>query len=301
MLVASPASGRGEGQDLPGKACPRHAMLAGDGAKTSVSAARCVWHGPCIQGRDGIVPAIVERPMQNATYIALSSQMALQHQMGVVANNMANLSTPAFKGEQMLFEQYLIKPPGNSPLAFVQDNGTVRDLRQGSLTKTGNTLDLALEGAGYFAVQTPLGTRYTRNGHFQLDAQGQIVTSQGYPVLSDGSQPIAVASGADKISIGPDGTVSLGRGAIGKLQIVNFDQPQAVVPSANGLYLTDQAPQPTTKTKVIQGMMEESNVQPVLELTRMMAVSRASGTVKDFLDEESTRQRDTIDKLGKVS
>src|SRR6185437_11408288 len=123
-----------------------------------------------------------ESSMENATYVALSSQMALQRQMDVVANNLANASTPAFKGEEMLFSQYLVQPRGGSPLAFVEDSGTVRDLRQGPIAKTGNPLDLAIAGQGYFAVQTPLGARYTRNGHFQLDSQGQIVTSQGYPV-----------------------------------------------------------------------------------------------------------------------
>jgi flagellar basal-body rod protein FlgF len=244
--------------------------------------------------------------MQNATYIGLSSQMALQRQMDVVANNMANLTTPAFKGEEMVFSQYLIQPPGNGPLAFVQDIATVRDLRQGPISKTGNSLDLALEGAGYFAVQTPLGPRYTRNGHFQLDNQGQIVTSQGYPVLADSGQPIQLPANTRAITVAPDGTISLSQdgttaqGAIGKLQIVDFAAPQAVTPAANGLWLTDQPPQPATAT-VQQGMIEESNVQAVVELTRMMAVARASGTVKNFLDEESQRQRNAIDKLGKVS
>jgi flagellar basal-body rod protein FlgF len=247
------------------------------------------------------------RPMQNATYVALSSQVALQRQMDVVANNLANLSTPAFKGEEMLFSQYLVQPRGTQPLAFVQDVGTARDMRRGPLSKTGNPLDLALDGEGYFGVQTPLGTRYTRNGHFQLDTQSQIVTSQGYPVLSDGGQPIAVPPNAKDIAIGADGTISVSQDGstssspIGKLQIVNFAQPQAVTPSASGLYLTDQTAEPAPRTKVQQGMIEEANVQPVVELTRMMAISRASGSVKDFLDEESTRQRTTIDKLAKFS
>jgi flagellar basal-body rod protein FlgF len=239
--------------------------------------------------------------MQNATYIALSGQMALQRKMDVVANNLANLSTPAFKGEEMLFSQYVVKPQGNQQLAFVQDISTVRDMREGPLTKTGNSLDLALQGDGFFAVQTPLGTRFTRNGHFQLDAQGQIVTSQGYALLSDGGQPITVPTDANRISIGPDGTISTGRGSIGKVQPVTFAQPQTVTPAANGFYVTDQDPQPARGTKVVQGMIEESNVNSVLELTRLLEVTRANGSIKSFLDEETTRQRNAIDRLGKVS
>jgi flagellar basal-body rod protein FlgF len=228
--------------------------------------------------------------------------------MDVVANNLANLSTPAFKGEEMLFSQYLVQPRGTPPLAFVEDVGTARDMRRGPLTKTGNPLDIALDGNGYLAVQTPLGTRYTRNGHCQLDAQGQIVTSQGYPVLSDGGAAIPLPANVKDIAIGPDGTISVSQDGtassspIGKLQIVNFAQPQLLTPAANGLYLADQPPEPAgSSTTVQQGMIEDSNVQPVIELTRLMAIARASGSIKDFLDEESTRQRDAIDKLAKAS
>jgi len=244
--------------------------------------------------------------MQNPTYIALSSEMALQRQADVVANNLANLSTPAFKGEEMLFSQFLLQPPGSQPLAFVQDAGTARDLRQGPITNTGNPLDLAVQGPGYFTVQSPLGVRYTRNGHFQLDAQNQIVTNDGYPVLANSGLPIQVPSNAKDITIAHDGTISASQNgstaqvSVGRLQLVDFAVPQAVVPAANGLYLTDQATQPATGT-VQQGTIEESNVQAVVELTRLMAVTRASGNIKNFLDEESQRHLNAIDKLGKVS
>jgi flagellar basal-body rod protein FlgF len=244
--------------------------------------------------------------MQNATYIALSSQMALQRHMDVVSNNLANLATPAFKGEEMLFSQYLVKPAGTGPLAFVQDIGTVRDLRQGPLSQTGNPLDLALEGKGYFAVQSPLGVRYSRNGHFQLDPQGQIVTNDGFAVLGDSGQPLVVPPTTRTITVAPDGTISLSSDGttasslIGKLQVVDFAVPQAVTPGANGLYVTDQTPQPAA-AKVQQGMIEESNVQSVVELTRMLSVARASQSIKSFLDEESQRRSTAIDKLGKVS
>lgn len=246
--------------------------------------------------------------MQNATYVALSSQIALQRQMDMIANNMANMSTTAFKGEEMLFSQYLVQPRGTQPIAFVQDVGTVRDMRRGPVTRTSNPLDVALDGPGYLAVQTPLGTRYTRNGHLKVDALGQIVTSQGDPVLSDAGAPIPLPSNAKSVTIGADGSISVTQdgstsaSSIGKLQVANFAQPQLLTPSANGLYVTDQTAEPAgSSTTVQQGMIEDSNVQPVVELTRMMAVSRASGSIKDFLDEESTRQRNAIDKLAKFS
>jgi flagellar basal-body rod protein FlgF len=244
--------------------------------------------------------------MQNATYIALSSQTALQRQMDVVANNLANLSTPAFKGEEMLFSQHLTHVRGAGSLSFVEDVGTARDLRPGPISKTSNPLDLALQGPGYFAIETPLGTRFTRSGHFQLDAQGQVVTGEGYPLLADGGRPLALPPNLNGITIGPDGTVSVSQAgsstqaSVGKVQIVTFAVPQLVQPAANGLYVSEQAPDPAPATTVQQGMIEESNVQPVLELTRLMAASRAFGSIKNLLDEESTRASNAIDKLGKV-
>ncbi|HUJ97972.1 MAG TPA: flagellar basal-body rod protein FlgF [Stellaceae bacterium] len=245
--------------------------------------------------------------MQNATYIALSGQMAVQRQMDVIANNLANASTPGFKGEEMLFSQYLVQPHGNtSPLAFVEDSGTARDLRQGPISKTNNPLDLAISGEGYFAVQTPLGMRYTRNGHFQLDSQGQIVTSDGYPLLGAGAQPIVVPPNSKSVTVATDGTVSVAQdgttqqNTIGQVQVVDFAAPQAVTPAANGLWVTDQTPQPASAT-VQQGMLEGSNVQSVVELTRMLTVARESGTMKTFLDEEDQRRSNAIDKLSQVS
>ena len=245
--------------------------------------------------------------MQNASDIALSGQMAVQRQMEVIANNLANASTPGFKGEEMLFSQYLVRPGGNSsPLAFVEDSGTARDLRQGPISKTNNPLDLAISGQGYFAVQTPLGARYTRNGHFQLDSQGEIVTTDGYPLISASGQPIVVPQGGGGITVAPDGTVSAGQpgttqqATIGTVQLVDFAVPEAVTPGANGLWVTDQTPQPATAT-VQQGMLEGSNVQPVVELTRMLSVTRESGMVTSFLTEEDQRRSNAIDKLSQVS
>ncbi len=244
--------------------------------------------------------------MQNASYIAVSGQMAISRQMDMIANNLANLSTPAFKGEEMLFAEHLVKVPGGTSLAFVEDAGTVRDLRQGSLSSTGNPLDFAIQGSGYFTVQTPLGQRYTRNGHLQLDNQGELVTSQGDLVLSAAGQPIVLPPNSLGITVAPDGTVSVSQAGtsqqpvLGQLQIVDFASPQAVTPAANGLWVTDQAPQPSTTATVQQGMVEQSNVQPVVELTRMLSVARATGSYKNFLDEEDQRRTGAFDKLGKA-
>jgi flagellar basal-body rod protein FlgF len=239
--------------------------------------------------------------MTAATYIALSTQMALRRQLDLVANNVANASTPAFKGERMIFAEYLDRQPGGKPLSFVQDLGTQRDARQGPLTQTGNTLDVALQGEGYFAVETPLGTRYTRNGRLQLDAQGQLVTSQGYPVLDDGQRAISIPPESRDISIGRDGTVTTSTGEAGRIDVVRFQREQDLRPAASGLYVTDATPEPVPETSVIQGMVEESNVQPILEMTRMMSLVRTFSYAKEMLDGESDRVKSAIEKLSHVA
>jgi len=243
--------------------------------------------------------------MSATTYIALSSQMALRRQLDIVANNVANASTPAFKGERMIFAEYLGGGGGVSGeqrLSFVHDIGTERDARQGALTQTGNSLDVAIQGDGYFTVQTPLGPRYTRNGRWQMDAQGQLVTPQGYALLGDGNQPIQIPQGAADVAIGRDGTITTSQGPAGRVAVVGFGSEQALRPAANGLYVTDAQPQAApADTSVIQGMIEESNVQPIVEITRMMSLSRSFNFAKEMLDGESDRTKSAIDKLGKVA
>ena len=240
--------------------------------------------------------------METASYIALSSQMALFRQLDVVANNIANASTPAFKAERVLFAEFLDRqrPTGAPPLSFVQDFGSARDNSQGPLTRTANPLDVALQGDGYFKLQTPLGVRYTRAGRFQLDPSGQIVNAQGYALLGSGDAPINLPTDAADITITRDGTVSTAQGEAGRITVATFADERTLTPAAGGLYVTDAQPT-TAETPVLQGMVEESNVQPIIEMTRLMNISRNFGFAKDLGDGEADRARNAIDKLGKVA
>jgi flagellar basal-body rod protein FlgF len=238
--------------------------------------------------------------MTNALSIALSAQTALRRQMEVVANNVANSSTPAFKGERMVFQQWLLKEPGQAPVSFVQDWGTARDVRRGPLTHTGNTLDVALDGEGYFGIQTQEGVRYTRNGRLTLDDTRQLVTADGNPVLAEGDAPIAIPAGASEIVISHDGTISTEAGPVGRIGIVQFEKESALLPAAGGTYVTDAPPQEAQNVKVLQGMVEESNVQPIVEITRMMEVSHRYNAAKEMADGEHERIKTAIDRLGRV-
>jgi flagellar basal-body rod protein FlgF len=237
--------------------------------------------------------------MDNASSVALSGQVARDRQMDVLANNIANLSTTSFKGEGVVFAT-LVSTVSGTAVRYVQDAGTVRDWSQGPLNRTGNALDLALQGQGFFEVQTPQGIRYTRDGRMKLDATGQLVTLEGNPVLGDGASPIAVPANTTDITIGEDGALTTPTGSVGKLAVVNFDSLQAVAADTDGLYITDQTAAPATDAKVEQGMLEGSNVQPITEMTRLMQASRAVGMAKSFQDNESDRHKTAIDRLAKT-
>lgn len=283
---------------MPGKACkdrqkaaemPR--MEARQGAEMR---APSPWHAFC--SRDG-GRETTETLMETPWLIAISRQAALQRDMDVVANNIANINTPGYKAERMMFSEYLVRPQKNVPLSFVQDKGMMRDLREGPLTKTGNPLDLALMGDGYFMVETENGQRFTRSGRFQLDADGRIINQLGQPVLSAAGQPVVIPPGSDNITIAPDGSVSAGTDIVGTIGIVAFDNPRMMKREANNLYAMDEAPKPAPRTRLMQGMLEESNVNAVQEMTNMIEVNRTYAANQRVLQDEHDRIRRAIGQI----
>jgi flagellar basal-body rod protein FlgF len=238
--------------------------------------------------------------METSTYIALSGQNAREHQMEVLSNNIANLSTPGFKSEQMQFQEYLSNAPGGDPSSYVTIVGNSRDMSQGPLTHTGNPLDVALDGPGFLTVTTPSGNEYTRDGHLQIDNQGELVNTAGFVVQGEGGSPIVIPTGAGQITIGTDGTVASRDATLGKLAVVNFDNPQAMLAQGGGLYSTDQTTQPAATTRVEQDTIEEANIQPIVEMTKLMNVVHEIGNAKSFADGEHNRLKNAIDRLGKT-
>jgi flagellar basal-body rod protein FlgF len=223
--------------------------------------------------------------------------------MAVVANNMANANTPGFKAEQMMFTSYLAKTksdtsPFGRTMSFAQDIGVLHDTREGPLTSTGDSLDIAIHGPGYYTVDTPAGPRYTRDGHFQLDSNGMVVTSSGYPLMQSNGNPIVVAPGESSITVAGDGTVSTENGQIGVLQVVNFPNEQLLQPLGDGTYSTTQTPTPLPHANVVQGMLEQSNVQPISEMTGMLNILRNYEGVMNMIQSEHDRQMKAIDTLS---
>ena len=243
--------------------------------------------------------------MENPAYIALSRQMVLSRQLDIIANNLANANTASYKREDLAFVEYMVKPDsaGNptfvradGKVAMVQDLGMVRDTDQGPMTKTDAPMDLAISGDGYFVVDTEFGPRYTRLGRFQVDANSQMVTSDGYAVQgTDG--PIFVPPDDGEVKIARDGTISTDGGPLGRVQLVRFEDEQALRHAGSGLYIADEAPLPAPDSEVIQGMVEESNVQPVIELTQMIAVLRNFQAAQKMIDTQDEMQRRVINTI----
>lgn len=238
--------------------------------------------------------------MENAGYIGLSYQMALHRQLAVIANNIANSNSTAFKSERPLFETVPVRQQGRL-YEFVQDNGIVRSLNTGRLRETANPLDLAINGKGFLTVETPAGTRFTRNGSLRLSEDGRLVTADGYSVLNEQGQPINLNPADGKPLIAEDGTVSTPAGAVGRLRVVQFDNEQQMRKVSTALYATDEEPQPAPAVQIRQGMIEDSNVEPVLEMSEMIEVSRSYQAAQRLIETEHERERKAIERLARAA
>lgn len=251
--------------------------------------------------------------MENTLLIGLSRQTTLERELDVVANNIANVNTAGFKADNSLFEEYLM--PGahednfkgaDRRLSYVQDRGTYRDMSQGATEQTKNPLDLAISGNGFLVVQTAAGERYTRDGGFQLNNVGQLVTASGDPVLGNAG-PIIFQPTDHDINISPDGTITVveGNGRAdslrGKLRLVSFADAQRLLKEGGNLYSAGAGDaQADTKSQVQQGFIEKSNVNGVAEMSRMIEVTRAYTQMSTLLQQESDLHKSAIEKLADV-
>jgi flagellar basal-body rod protein FlgF len=244
--------------------------------------------------------------METPSYVALSRQTALLRQMDVVANNLANVATPGFKAEMEVFTTYPIRSQTMGrpeKLAYVQDFATARDYTAGPLTPTGNDLDMAIQGNGFFVVQTPSGPRYTRLGHFTLNAAGQLVNKLGYPVMAGGA-PVTIDPDDGPVQVASDGTISADRTqqgnaqvVYGKLDVVDFADHNQLKPEEGILFNADAAPIQVAQPAIAQRMLEQSNVQPVKELTSMIWVQRNYEAVEKFIEGEDDRMRRAVNYI----
>jgi flagellar basal-body rod protein FlgF len=235
--------------------------------------------------------------MNNTVYVALSKQAGLAKELNSVANNIANVSTAGYRREGMLFSEYVrALEPQDRSISQANIGGHYFDATPGALTQTGGQFDVAIEGEGYFQVETPFGERLTRHGGFMVDAEGQLITSDGHRVLGDGGSPIAIPAEATSITIAQDGSIAADGAPIGRIGLVTADPTTLAREGANLLRADGETTQ-IENPKLRQGFIEESNVNAVLEVSRLIEVQRAYEMGQQLLKDEDERISKTVDAM----
>jgi len=235
--------------------------------------------------------------------LALQTQRVLQRRLDVAANNLANINTTGFKADEVLAEDvttdaYAEDAPFD--IHFVRDIGLVRDMGQGPIASTGNPLDLAIEGAGFFMVQGANGeTMYTRDGAFSLTGDGRLVTSDGNLVLNSGGAPIQIDPQGQSPVISRDGVIRVAGVEAGQIGVVSFTAPGALAKVGDNLWSARDQETAPFEGVVVQGALEGSNVRPVAEITSLIEISRAYQSVANIVATADELRRSAIERLGR--
>lgn len=236
--------------------------------------------------------------MENSIYVGLSGQVALEAKMALVANNVANVSTPGYRGQNAVFKEFISDQRRmKENVSLVYDIGQYDNTDPGPIKMTGNPLDVALVGPGFMGVQTAEGVQYTRAGNFTLTPEGQLVTARGFAVADAGGGDINIPVDAEYVTIGKNGEVVTDQGVVANLMVSEFDEPQKLEPRGNGLYHYEGAAVPATQTTVLQGKLEGSNVSAVIEMTRMVEILREYQAIQNAMSNEHEKQRSAIQRI----
>lgn len=238
--------------------------------------------------------------MQDGLYVALSSQVALERRMNTIADNVANMSTVGFRATGVKFED-LVSGVGDNSASFVSTGNTYLSAAHGEMRETGNPFDFAIEGDAWFAIETPVGMVVTRDGRMTMNAAGELLSIEGYPVLDAGGAPLQLDPRAGPPEAGADGSLRQNGQAVGALGLFNFEPGENFVRFGNSGVVPQGAPEPVVdrlEVGVAQGFLEDSNVNPVLEMTRLIMVQRAFEQTASLLRETSSSLGEAIRTLG---
>jgi flagellar basal-body rod protein FlgF len=236
--------------------------------------------------------------MDAAGYTTLNRQSGLMREMGIVANNIANSSTTGFRREGVVFSEYLAALDQDPSLSMAHASGRHVDLSQSTLSQTGGTFDFAIQGDGFFLIDTPEGERLTRAGSFTPSAEGELVTPDGYRLLDAGGAPVFVPPDAKGLALASDGTLSSGGQPLAQIGLWQPSDPLSLRHQSGTMFAAGEI-EPAAGATVLQGMLEDSNVEPVSEIARMITVQRAYELGQKFLDAEDERVRGVIQTLGR--
>lgn len=238
--------------------------------------------------------------MDNAIYSTLTRQSGLMQEMRSVANNIANISTAGFRREGVIFSEYVAGLEGAEPsLSMAYAHGREVDLSQGSLTQTGGSFDFAIEGDGFFQIETPQGVQLTRAGSFTPNEAGELVTPDGYRLLDNGGSPVFVPTTGGAATVAPDGTLSVGGAPVAQIGVVEPIDRNELTHQGGTMFSVKSGVQEAQDFRLSQGFVEESNVDPISEIARMIEVQRAYEMGQSFLEREDQRVRGVISTLGR--
>ena len=254
--------------------------------------------------------------MENALLIGLSRQVALGHQLDMIANNIANVDTTGFKADKTVFSDFLAPRASDQnfngrdqKVNFVEDRATYIDMAPGAVQNTGNPLDVTIDGDAYLVVQTAAGgTRYTRNGALQINGAGQLVTSNGDKVLGTGG-PITFQNLDHDIVISSSGIITVREGSStadtprGTLQLASFANPQVLQKDGASMFMAPPGVASTTpspNTRIVEGAIEKSNVNGVAEMARMIEITRSYTDIANILSQEGDLRKNALSQLSQL-
>lgn len=237
--------------------------------------------------------------MESTGYVTLARQSGLMREMETIAHNIANAATTGFRQQGLVFSEYIQAVDGGDSISMAAARVKKTSNAQGILTQTGNTLDLAIEGTGFFQLETPNGIRLTRAGAFNVNSIGDIVSSDGHRVLDAGGASINVPPGETQVQVAADGTVSSGGRLLGQIAVVEPGRNAALERESGVLFKTDAPLETSIDAKVLQGHLEGSNVDAISQLTRMIEVQRAYEMGQKLLDMDHERTTAALQTLIK--
>jgi flagellar basal-body rod protein FlgF len=239
--------------------------------------------------------------MQSSLYVALSAQVAMEKRLNTIANNVANMNTGGFRADEVKFEE-ILSLAAKENVSFASSGQNFVSRRTGPIVKTDNPLDVAIQGEAWFAFNGPNGAVYTRDGRFKMNENGDLLTVEGYQVLDAGGAPIALDPMAGSPTIGRDGTIMQGTNQVGAIGVLRNDSRLSRFGNSGVMSsIPGEVVQDFNSTGIQQGYSEGSNVNPVLEMTKMIAVQRNFDSAATTIQESESTLMDAIRTLGPSS